>query len=132
MSRLTIALLCLFAFGCGPTPPFTPFDSYSAGEAAAYGYVTDLYDCGLEGARVLVSGSELGSESDQSGRYRMRIRSSSTYVLKVELSGFASDSALIEVGGEPTRQDFELVPSRDCGDKPCPAYRPPCVHWINR
>ena len=81
---------------------------------------------------MLVSGSELSSESDQSGRYRMRIRSSTTYVLRVELSGFASTSALIEVGAEPTRQDFELVPSRDCGDEPCPAYRPPCVHWISR
>ena len=58
MSKQMTLALCLVVAGCGPKPDFVPFDSYGAGEAAIYGYVTDLYSCPLaEAVPTVVEGS---------------------------------------------------------------------------
>ena len=117
---------CLVVAGCGPRPDFEPFDVYAAGETAVYGYVTDLYSCGLEAAEVLVRNADLGSVTNDRGQYRLRLMALSTYGLTVEKEGFAVDSVTVQVGGSPLRHDFSLVPYAPCEDEPCPPYQPPC------
>ena len=73
MSKQMTLALCLVVAGCGPKPDFVPFDSYGAGEAAIYGYVTDLYSCPLADAQVLVLNSELGEMTNAQGQYRIRL-----------------------------------------------------------
>ena len=117
--------ICLIAAACGPRPNFVPFETYASGESAIYGYVTDLYSCGLEGAAVRIQGSD-GSLTNGSGQYRIRVMSGESYALTASIAGFTVDSISLDVGSEPLRHDFSLVPAPDCPDGNCRAYRPPC------
>jgi hypothetical protein len=116
--------LCLVATGCGPKPNFTAFETYAAGESAIFGYVTDLYTCGLSEATVLVSGDS--TAANPAGQYRMRVRSGQSYQVTAMKEGFSADTILVDVGTNPQRIDIALVPDPDCPDGNCRAYRPPC------
>ena len=118
--------ICLLAAGCGPRPNFAPFDTYAAGQTAIYGYVTDLYSCGLEGAAVRIQGEAEPAVTNNSGQYRMLVRTGESYVLTAGTTGFAVDSMTLEVGVQPLRHDFSLVPEPDCPNGNCRPYRPPC------
>ncbi|MDE2774101.1 MAG: carboxypeptidase-like regulatory domain-containing protein [Gemmatimonadota bacterium] len=124
--KVAALAICLLAAGCGPRPNFVPFDTYSAGQTAIYGYVTDLYSCGLAGAVVRIEGEAEPAVTNNSGRYRLRVRTGESYALTVGNNGFAGDSITLEVGVEPLRYDFLLVPEPDCPDGNCRPYRPPC------
>ena len=124
MSKQMTLAFCLVVAGCGPKPDFEPFDFYAAGETAIYGYVTDLYSCGLADAQILVPNSDLGALTNSRGQYRLRLLASTSYDLTVEKSGFNLASVRVDVGAEPVRHDFPLVP--ECTDGRCPTYRPPC------
>jgi hypothetical protein len=116
--------LCLVATGCGPKPNFTAFDTYAAGESAIFGYVTDLYTCGLSEANVVIAGENIAT-NDQ-GQYRMRVRSGQSYQVTAAKEGFATDTVQVDVGTNPQRIDIALVPNPDCPDGRCRAYRPMC------
>ena len=126
MSNQVTLALCLVVAGCGTKPDFVPFYSYGKGEAAIYGYVTDLYSCPLAGAQVLVLNSELGEMTNAQGQYRIRLNAVASYEVTVERSGFDLATVRVEVGMTPLRHDFPLVP--ECKDGRCPAYRPPCQY----
>lgn len=118
-------LLCLAAAACGPRPSFRPFDTYGPGESAVYGYVTDLYSCGLENAQVTLSGSADTSTTNTSGQYRLRVRSGERYTVVAQAPEFGVDSATLDVGSDPLRRDFSLAPL-PCPEEECRPYRPPC------
>jgi len=124
MSKQITLSLCLIVAGCGTKPDFVAFDGYAAGEAAIYGYVTDLYSCPLSDAEVLVSDSELGTMTNDRGQYRLRLNALTSYDLTAEKSGFDLATVRVVIGVAPLRHDFPLVP--ECKNGRCPAYRPPC------
>jgi hypothetical protein len=130
MSKQVALAFCLVVAGCGPKPDFEAFDVYASGEAAIYGYVTDLYSCPLADAQVLVSNSDLGAMTNAQGQYRIRLRASTSYDLTVERSGFDLATDGVEVGSAPLRHDFPLVPA--CQDGRCPSYRPPCQYGVGQ
>ena len=130
MSKQMTIALCLVVAGCGPKPDFVPFDLYAAGEAAIYGYVTDLYSCPLADAQVLVKDSELGAITNAQGQYRIRLSAVASYDVTAERSGFDLATVRVDVGGEPIRHDFPLVP--ECRDGRCQAYRPPCQSGVGQ
>ena len=116
--------LCLIATGCGPKPNFVAFDTYAAGESAIFGYVTDLYTCGLPEATVLISGDS--TATNPAGQYRMRVRSGQPYQVTAMKPGFAADTIVVDVGSNPQRIDIALVPVPECPDGRCRPYRPMC------
>ena len=124
MSKKMTLALCLVVAGCGPKPDFVPFNVYATGETAVYGYVTDLYSCGLGDAQVLVENSDLHTPTNSRGQYRLRLTSFTSYDFTVEKSGFTSASVRVEVGEDPLRHDVQLL--SECKDGDCPAYKPPC------
>ena len=56
----------------------------------------------------------------------MRVRTGESYVLTAVTDGFVVDSITLDVGSEPLRHDFSLVPDPDCPEGNCRPYRPPC------
>jgi len=116
--------LCLVATGCGPKPNFIAFETYAAGESAIFGYVTDLYTCGLSEATVSVSGQT--TVTNDAGQYRMRVRSGEAYQVTVVRAGFSADTLAVDVGTNPQRIDLPLVPDQYCPNGQCRPYRPPC------
>ena len=124
MSKKVTLALCLVVAGCGPKPDFVPFTVYATGETAVYGYVTDLYSCGLEDAHVVVENSDLRALTNSRGQYRLRLPASTSHGFTVEKSGFNSVSVRVEVGANPLRHDVQLL--SECKDGDCPAYKPPC------
>jgi hypothetical protein len=130
MSKQMAISLFLVMAGCGTKPDFEPFDVYAAGEAAIYGYVTDLYSCPLAEAQVLVLNSELGETTNAQGQYRIRLNASASYDVAVERSGFDLATVSLDIGVRPLRHDFPLVPK--CEDGRCPAYTPPCQSGIGQ
>ena len=130
MSKQMMLAFCLVVAGCGPKPDFIPFDGYATGETAIYGYVTDLYSCGLADATVLVSNSDLATVSNSQGQYRIRLNASTSYGVTVARSGFDPATFEVEIIREPLRRDFPLVPT--CPNGRCPAYRPPCQSGIGQ
>ncbi len=124
-ARVGWLALCTIVVACGPRPSFSPFETYAAGESAIYGYVTDLYSCGLESATVTLTGTSDNSVTNTSGQYRLRVRSGESYTIKAERARFGIHSVSLDVGSEPLRHDFSLAPL-PCPDGQCQAYRPPC------
>ena len=122
----TVALLalCLVAAGCGPKPNFSAFETYAAGESAIFGYVTDLYTCGLADVQVAISGDTTTTNSQ--GQYRMRVRSGQSYAVTARRVGFTANTVEVVVGTDPQRIDLALVPNPDCPDGECRPYRPLC------
>ena len=122
----TAAMLAfgVVATGCGPKPNFTAFDAYAVGESAIFGYVTDLYTCGLGEATVAIGDDT--TVTNAAGQYRMRVRSGASYPVTAIRTGFASTTIQVDVGSNPQRIDLALVPAPVCADGQCRAYRPPC------
>ena len=116
--------LCLVATGCGPKPNFVAYDTYATGESAIFGYVTDLYTCGLADAIVSISGDT--TVTNEAGQYRMRVRSGTSYAVSARREGFSADTVQVDVGSNPQRIDLSLVPAAECPNGQCRAYRPPC------
>jgi hypothetical protein len=116
--------LCLVATGCGPKPNFTAFETYAAGESAIFGYVTDLYTCGLANAVVAIASDT--TVTNAAGQYRMRVRSGTSYQVTARREGFTANTIQVDVGSNPQRIDLSLVPNAECPDGVCRAYRPPC------
>ena len=121
----TMLVLALALAACGPRPGFDPYEFYGAGESAIYGYVTDLYSCGLDGAEVTLAGSADTSRTNTSGQYRFRVRSGERYTVHARAEGFGLDSITVDVGSEPIRRDFSIAPLPCTGDN-CRPYKPPC------
>jgi hypothetical protein len=119
-------VICLAVAACGPRPNFSPYETYANGESAIYGYVSDLYACGLSEASVRLEGSSDTSATNASGQYRFRVRAGERYSLTASSTGFSVDTVTLFVGSDPLRHDFSLVPVPDCPDGNCRAYRPPC------
>jgi hypothetical protein len=124
LRKTTLLTLCLGAIGCGPKPDFIAFETYATGESAIFGYVTDLYTCGLTQARVMIGADT--TSTNQAGQYRMRVRSGGSYQVTATRDGFGSNSVAVDVGTNPQRIDIALVPQPNCPDGNCRAYRPPC------
>ena len=122
--NVAMLVLCLVATGCGPKPNFIAFETYAAGESAIFGYVTDLYVCGLSEATVSASGQT--TLTNDAGQYRMRVRSGESYELTVAREGFTADTVAVDVGTNPQRIDLALVPDQQCPNGQCRAYRPLC------
>jgi hypothetical protein len=116
--------LCLVATGCGPKPNFVAFETYAAGESAIFGYVTDLYVCGLPAATVIIAGDS--AATNESGQYRLRVRSGQSYQVTAMKEGFSADTIQVDVGTNPQRIDIPLVPNPVCTDGNCRPYRPMC------
>jgi len=116
--------LCLVAAACGPKPSFTAYETYAAGESAIFGYVTDLYTCGLADVSVRIAGDS--TVTNDQGQYRMRVRSGQSYAVTAQKEGFTPNTIQVDVGTNPQRIDVSLVPAPDCPDGTCRPYRPMC------
>ena len=92
--------------------------------SAIFGYVTDLYTCGLPDATVAISGDT--TVTNPQGQYRMRVRSGASYQVTAAKTGFNTDTMQVDVGTNPQRIDLALVPDPDCPDGQCRPYRPLC------
>ena len=89
---------------------FAPASAQSAG--ALRGTVADSSGHPLAGASVHIGGTTLGTIADSSGRYHVTRIPAGSHIVRVQLMGFAAESAAVQiVDGGSVEHDFRLHPS---------------------
>ena len=105
---VTVWLCCVAGFG------FRPLSHLEAqtGRAAIVGRIVDRQTHGpVRGARLALTGTSLGVDSDSAGRFAREGLRAGGYRLEARAIGYAVGSWSVELhGGEILRRDFALEP----------------------